>query len=376
VSDSAAWIRTTEELAGLTAAMPPGPVAMDLEADSFHHYQAKVCLLQFSFAGREALVDPLEGLDPAPLDAVLRDGAIRKILHGADYDLRLLHRDLGLEVRGLFDTMVAARLTGERTFGLAALVEAHLGARLDKRHQRADWSERPLSPERAAYAAEDVRHLHALAERLEGRLRELGRAAWAAEEFRRIEALRWADEPPDPEAYRKIKGASDLDGRGLATLRELFRFRDAEARERDVPPFRVARDEALLEIVRAAPRAPGDRERIPHLAWRFRRGPGAETLLAAVARARALADSELPERQVHPRRRPDRAFEARVRDLQKRRDEVAHRLDLEPSVLAPRGVLESLLACVDAGRSPEEAPGLRAWQAELLLPLLGGGQAP
>jgi ribonuclease D len=376
VSDSAAWIRTTGELTAAAAAMPPGPVAMDLEADSFHHYKARVCLLQFSFGDREVLVDPLADLDPAPLRPVLGDPAIRKLLHGADYDLRLLHSDLGLEVRGLFDTMVAARLTGERAFGLGALVEAHLGARLDKRHQRADWSLRPLSPERAAYAAEDVRHLRVLAERLEARLRELGRSAWAEEEFRRIEALRWADEPPDPEAYRKIKGASDLDGRALAALREIHRLRDDEARERNVPPFRVARDEALLEILRAAPRARGDLDRIPHLSWRLRRGPGADALLAALERARALPDSELPERSTRVRRRPDRAFESRVRELQERRDALAHQLDLEPSVLAPRGVLESLLECLDEGRDPREARGLRAWQADLLLPMLhGAGRA-
>lgn len=375
MSPDVLWICRTDELERRAAEIPPGPLALDLEADSFHHYTAKVCLLQLGYRGRTVLVDPLGGADPAALGPVLGDRSIRKIVHGADYDLRLLHRDHEIEVRGLYDTMIAARLVGERAFGLAALLEAHLGVRLDKRHQRADWSERPLSPERLAYAAEDVRHLEPLAELLERRLEALGRAEWAREEFRRIEGFRFSMEPPDPEAYRKVKGAGELDGVGLAVLREVFRLRDDEARERDLPPFKVARDEALLEIARAAPGSPNDLQGIPHLSWKLRQGPGALALLAAVERARSIAPGELPSPVRPTRRRVDPAFEARVKRLQKGRDAVAAELGLDPSVVASRTILEELLRCIDAGRPPEAASGLRAWQAKLVVPVLASAQA-
>src|SRR4029079_2620570 len=151
--------------------------------------------------------DPLVGVSLEPLRPLLQDRGVAKVMHGADYDLRLLARDHAVDVAGVFDTMIAARLTGERAFGLAALLEKHLGVRLDKSHQRADWSRRPLPPAMAAYAVEDTRHLAELGTRLRARLAELSRLSWAEEEFRRLEGVRWA-ESAEPEPWRKIKGAS------------------------------------------------------------------------------------------------------------------------------------------------------------------------
>ena len=110
-------------------------VALDLEADSFHHYHEKICLVQLTADGRDALVDPLAGVDLSRFRELLLDPAVTKVFHGGDYDLRLLDRDHGLRVRGLFDTMVAARMVGERKFGLAALLAQHFGVHLDKSHQ-------------------------------------------------------------------------------------------------------------------------------------------------------------------------------------------------------------------------------------------------
>ena len=126
------WIERNPELQAVVEEIGGGPLAVDTEADSFHHYREKICLIQLSYRESTALVDPLSGLDPSPLKPVLSDRAVRKVLHGADYDLRLLARDFGIEVAGLFDTMIAARLVGERAFGLAALLETRLGVRLDK----------------------------------------------------------------------------------------------------------------------------------------------------------------------------------------------------------------------------------------------------
>jgi len=177
--DPVSWIRDARSLSEALSGIGDGPLALDTEADSFHHYPEKICLIQLSTRARTYLVDPLTGLNLRSLGEVLEDGAVTKILHGADYDLRLLRRDHDLQIRNLFDTMIAARLTGETRFGLASLLESHLGVRLDKRFQRADWSQRPLPREMVEYAAADTRHLAELRSILDARLLSLGRRDWA-----------------------------------------------------------------------------------------------------------------------------------------------------------------------------------------------------
>jgi ribonuclease D len=343
-----------------------GPLSLDTEADSLHHYPEKVCLVQLSFAGVDRLVDPLAGVDLGQLQTVLADAGVRKILHGADYDLRILHRDFGLTVAGLYDTMVAARLTGERGFGLATLLGKHFQVELDKRHQRADWSRRPLPETMATYAALDTRYLADLADLFETRLHELGRTAWADEEFGRLEGVRWS-ESADPETFRRVKGSAGLSPRQLAVLRELVRFREQEARRRDRPPFRIVRDEVLLAVVSSDPQSPAELARIPGFPRPWARTRAAQQLLEVVRRALALPESRLPEVR-RRRRRPGAAFERRLRQLMAHRDRLAHELDLEPAVVASRAALEGALRGSERG---DDAPrDLRRWQAELLRPEL------
>ena len=127
---------------------------------------------------------------------MLADPGVEKVLHGADYDLRVLDRDLGARVVRLRDTQVAAQLLGEAQTGLAALVGREAEVVLDKRHQRADWGRRPLTHELLAYAAADTAYLELLRRRLSERLAALGRLAWWEEECVALEAIRW--EPPAP----------------------------------------------------------------------------------------------------------------------------------------------------------------------------------
>jgi ribonuclease D len=364
------WIDTTEGLAGAVREAGPGPVAVDLEADSFHHFREKVCLVQLAFSGRNLLVDPLAGVSLEPLRPMLRDAGTRKVMHGADYDLRLLGRDHGLAVSGVFDTMIAARLTGERAFGLAALLQKHLGVELDKSHQRADWSRRPLPEAMAAYAVEDTRHLAALAERLEARLSELGRTAWAEEEFRRLEGVRWA-EAPEPEPWRRIKGAAGLDRRQLAVLREVAAVREEIARARDLPLFRVLRDEAAVELARRKPRERQALAEVPGIPRPFLSGEPSRALLGAIARALDLDGDLLPEIRRGERARVSPELEQAVRRLRDERDRLASELDLDPSLLAPRGALHAVAARTLAGEPIAGSPELRAWQAALLLPVWG-----
>src|SRR5215212_3926588 len=166
-------------------------IAVDTEADSLHSYFDKVCLIQISIPGEDLVIDPLARIDLAPFGRVLADPNVTKILHGGDYDLRILNRDFGFIVTNLIDTMISSQLLGYGAIGLAALLERHFGLKVDKAHQRADWAMRPLPPDMLEYAAMDTRHLIALAAKLREELTALGRWEWAVEEFSRLEAVRY-----------------------------------------------------------------------------------------------------------------------------------------------------------------------------------------
>jgi len=360
------WICDGAGVARLAERIGTGPVAIDTEADSYHRYREKVCLVQISFRDDTVLVDPLAGLDLAPLRPVLESPAVLKIMHGADYDLRLLDRDLGIRIGGLFDTMIAARLVGERAFGLAALVASRLGVQLDKKHQLADWSRRPLPEELARYAADDTRYLAALYRILENRLVELGRLEWAREEFRKLEGVRWVAESEDPEAYREVTGAARLERRGLAVLRELFEWRRESAQRRDVPLYRIASDAVLVALAERPPVGVDDLGRAGGVPPGLSRGRNAEAIVERVRGAIEADPSSWPERRPRAARRDPGPSAARFRALRHRRDGLAARLDLEPSIVANRATLEAIATKLDGGGDWRTVPDLRRWQIEIL----------
>src|SRR5205809_3887562 len=155
---------------------PHARIPIDTEADSLHCYFEKLCLIQISVPGHDYLVDPLAQVDLGPLADVLTKKEI--VLQGADFDLRLLRRSLNFVATRVFDTVIAARLLGIRSFSLSALVERFFGIVLSKGSQKANWAQRPLPRHMAEYAMNDTRYLLPLAEKLEMDLRERGRMEW------------------------------------------------------------------------------------------------------------------------------------------------------------------------------------------------------
>src|SRR5689334_4303037 len=224
-------------------------IAIDTEGASFHRFLDRIYLLQLSTRDRSAIIDPLPIGVPNELGKLLEDSAVEIVFHDADYDLRLLRQDYGWHVRNIFDTRVAAQLLGIRAFGLAALLEKYFGVKLDKKHQRADWSMRPLTPDMLEYAAQDTLHLLGLRDRLADQLTRAGRWEWAREEFARLEETSWDDED-ESTAFLRIRGARDLNRRELAILRELVVWRDDVARRADRATFRVLGNDPLFEIAR------------------------------------------------------------------------------------------------------------------------------
>jgi ribonuclease D len=367
------WCRENADLERWLERVGSGPLALDLEADSLHHYPEKICLVQLSFGETHLLLDPLAGLDLGRLAPALGDRALRKILHGADYDLRLLRRDHGLEVGGLFDTMVAARLVGETTFGLAALLDRFFGVKLDKRLQRADWSRRPLTEEMERYAVLDTRYLAELARRLEARLEELGRAAWMREEMMWLESVGWSGADDERDGFRRLKGAGALDRRGLAVLRELVSLREKAARAADRPPFRILHNEALVRIAEVRPKDQRSLDRVTRGGRRGRSALQPRDILTAVERALSLPAAELPSRATGRRPRVEPAQQQRINDLLRRRERLAGELGIDASVLAPRAVIEEAARREAEGGNPSETPKMRSWQWGMLAPLFSSG---
>ncbi len=355
------YVDTPAALAEVIAAARAEPlVAADTEAASFHRYKDRVYLVQLSTRRTTAVIDPLALADFAPLGSLLADATVEKVFHDADYDLRTLDRDYGFRARHLFDTRIAAQLSGEPAIGLAALLEKYLGVRLTKAHQRADWSQRPLTPAMLAYAADDTRHLPRLRDAMRERLTAQGREPLA---HRVPQGTGSAD---DGQAFQRIKGAKALTPRSLAALREVVAWRAGVAAERDTALFRLIGNEALLAVSRALPRSLADLGPIRELPASLARRHG-PPLVAAVGRALALDDRDLPTRERTPRAPHDPELETRVERLKTARNAVALELGIDPGVLCGKSTLEAI-----ARQRPADLAALarlddvRKWQVEAL----------
>lgn len=341
-------------------------LAVDTEAAGYHRYLDRISLIQVSTRERNFLLDPLALTDLAALGPLLGDPAVETVFHDADYDLRILDRDLGLHVAGLFDTQIAAAFLGVRSLGLGALVEQFLGIKLPKAYQRADWAERPLSEGMKDYAATDTAYLPQLRDVLRAKLTDAGRLHWAAEEFRLREQTRWSEPEGEREAFLRVKGARDLTPRGLAVLREVYRWREEVARERDQAPFRVLNNQPMLEMGLRAPGSVSELRQISGVSDGLIRHRG-EAILEAVRRGQAVPDPDLPRFPPPRRWERDPEAEARADRLRDARSRAADRLQLDAGFLISRAVLDEVARQNPA--TPDEllrVPVVRRWQLEAL----------
>jgi ribonuclease D len=330
-------------------------VSLDTEADSLHAYPEKVCLIQISIAGKDVLVDPLAEvkLDPL-LDAL---NAHELIMHGADYDLRLLEKHHEFIPSSIFDTMLAGRLLGEKQFGLSALVEKFLGVKLDKGSQKANWAQRPLTERMEKYARADTHHLKSLSDKLRAELAAKKRLGWHQEMCVRLIENCTRPQMVDLDLMWRVKGSSKLSRPALAILRELWRWREREAVRANRPPFFVLNHEKLVDIaVIASADRPVEALLPPNMSPRRR-----TALLEAVTAGRAVLPEAQPEILRHQFQRPSDAEFRRYHVLEKIRDAHAHELGIDASLIASRPLLGDLARDWDY-----HAPLLMNWQRELL----------
>jgi len=311
-------------------------VALDTEADSMHSYFHKVCLIQVSANGHHMVIDPLavEPGDLQPLWEVVSDPAVPLLMHGADYDIRILDRDYGIRIAGLQD-------------------------------QRADWGRRPLSAAQLAYAAADTAHLGDLVDRLKARLEGLGRWEWAVQDFRKLENVRHSTADPDPLLFERIKGGRGLRGTARDRLFSLHRWRDQRARSRDIPPFKVLGNKPLLAMAETPPSDLEELGEVVGVGPRAVRRWGRDLLLLRLIDRPRRA----PQRVRPPRPpTPDASERRRLKRMLAARDVKAEELGIQAGLLCSRGVAEAVSSrkppCTTV-RDLADA-GVEGWRLEVL----------
>jgi len=336
-------------------------VVMDTEADNMYRFRVRVCLLQFFVGGEVYLVDALAPIDLGPLWARLSRKHL--VMHGSDFDLRLLYDFCGFRATSLFDTMLAAQLLGRGRIGLASLIEDNFGVKLDKDGQKANWSRRPITRKLLDYAALDVWYLPSLRDILMRELKRLGRVDWMEQQCRaQIEAGVTGFAPQDENDWR-IGKSERLRARGQAVLYSIWHWRQEMAQRLDTPPFKVCSNEFLVRLASIADEG-GPEDSIlngVHLGKRHERLIG--SLAAAIRDGIARDPRSLPRRPGRdPNHSPLTREEIDLLDrIKEERDKIALKIGIEATLIANRSQLSQI------ARSPRTLRDiLLPWQASLL----------
>jgi ribonuclease D len=369
--------RALRELAA--GARAAGVVALDTEFMGEGRYRTLLCLIQLAIpeAGamgeRIELVDPLaENLDGAALAEILGDPGVRTVVHAGRQDIALVRRRFGAQVRGVFDTQVAAGFAGfSAQASYEALLSELLGVRVSKSASFTRWDARPLTAEQRSYAREDVVHLLELAAELERRLRTLGRLEWALEE---CAALEFSSDERDLEAiFERLPRVRSLSATARPVARELVAWREALAQRDDRPVQSVLSDAALMEIARRAPSSREELQRIRGASSGSIRRRAAD-LLDAVQRGRARPPEPAPRR---PRTQPPRPDDAPLIALSEALVRARARdVGIAYELIAARAELQAIVTAHRSRASEPAVRTLRGWRRELvgeeLLELLAG----
>jgi ribonuclease D len=337
-----------EEVASELAKCPR--LAFDTESNGFYAYKEKVCLIQISSPTDDYIVDPIAIPDISVLGPLFSEPRIEKLFHAGEYDVLCLKRDYGFTFSNLYDTMIAARVLGIKELGLAAAIERQFGLVISKKLQRADWGKRPLTHEMIRYAQGDTHFLMRLADEQKKALIEKGRLDDAVEAFRELEKLEPNVKTFDPEGYWKLVGRTDIGGRAMAALKEIWLYREAQAESRDRAPFRVMPEDLMTRIAEAMPETKEALAAVkgmsPYILERF--GPG---LLTAVEKGRNAPPVTRPPQPEKRRMNDDewKLFEA----LRAWRKERGERDKVEPVVILSTDSMRQIAAhATRAGGDP------------------------
>lgn len=348
-----AWVDTIAELDALLSRLRAAPrFAIDTESNSMHAYRERICLVQVSVPGHDALVDPL-AVDIAPLGELLADPAITKVMHGADYDILCFKRQYEFTFAGLFDTMIAARALGWKGYGLGAILRDRYGFAANKKMQRFDWGQRPLPEHAVDYARYDTHYLLDLADAQQEELEQAERQDVAQHAF-----LRQTQVEPRPSKAEllgpwRIKGSRELPAEGRGVLGALYQMRERLAEELDVPVFRVMADAVLLSLARKPPADERELGRVKGLHPRLR-GRGRARVLKAIEAGRRAEPPTPPALERRTSREQSQRFDA----LRAWRKGFASERGLEPDLVIGKDALMAV-----AMAAPRDDAELRRTEA-------------
>jgi ribonuclease D len=323
-------------------------LAVDTESNSLHAYREQVCLVQFTTPSRDYVVDPLALHDLSALGPIFSNPKIEKIFHAAEYDLICLRRDFGFQFANLFDTMQAARVLGYQFVGLDNLLAEKFKFEMDKRHQKADWAVRPLTPAQLDYARLDTHFLFDLRDVLEVELREKDRLSIALEDFARACNVDLPKERVNGTSWRRFSTRKDVSPRELTVLSELCVSRDRIAERMNRPVFKVISDALLLDIARNLPEKDVDLGGLGLSPKQVRLWGG--EILEAVKRGTV---APLVERE--QAKRPNDRTLKRLERLKNWRKKVAQELNVESDIVLPKTYLNLL-----AENPPKSLPELES----------------
>ena len=315
-------------------------VAVDMEADSMYHFQVKVCLVQMATEKSTIVVDPLQVKNLSPLKPLFSNPDIKKIFHGADYDVRSLFRDFTIEINNLFDTELACRFLGIKETGLEAVIEKYLHINLDKKYQKKDWSKRPLPQEMIDYAAGDVIYLLKLAKVCEKELEKKCRLAWVLEECDYLSKVRPVLSDEDP-LFLKFKGAGRLKSKSLAVLEALLQFRKSIAEKKDKPLFKIIGNDSIMKIATAKPVTLRRLKGTKALSGKQINMYGND-LIEVVAGALKIPENKLP---VYPNKKAHRLpyeVPARIKALKSWRASKVRALKIDPGMICNNALITSI----------------------------------
>jgi ribonuclease D len=328
------WIDCPEALHRILGDLQCQPrLAVDTESNSLHAYREQVCLIQFSTATTDYLLDPLELHDLSPLAPIFADPRIEKTFHAVEYDIICLKRDFSFEVANIFDTMQSARILGYPQFGLDALLALKFDLKVDKRYQKADWAYRPLTPEMLNYARLDTHYLLPLRDMLKVELETSGLWELAHEEFLRLAKLNGNGKPEVP-AWQRVSGKQKLTDRQLTILNELCEWRDQTAQRLSRPTFKVIDDKRMTALATSAPKFSD--ELCGPLTEYQRRRFGTE-ILQAIKRGQTASLVIRPCSV-----RPKQAYINRAKALGQWRKSTAQKLHLESDIILPKAWMQAI----------------------------------
>ncbi|MBC8199432.1 MAG: ribonuclease D [Desulfobacteraceae bacterium] len=336
-------------------------IAVDLEADSMFHFKEKVCLVQIAAKRINVVIDTLQIKDLSLLKPFFENRDIKKIFHGADYDVRSLYRDFRIKINNLFDTQLACMFLGIKGTGLDAVLQQRFNVKLNKRFQKKDWSKRPLPDEMVRYAACDVIYLLPLASILEKELAEKGRLSWVYEECAILSKVRPPALNSDP-LYLKLKGAGRLNRRYLAVLEHLLQSRRKIAKKKDKPLFKIFSNNSMIKLAEAQPVNLQQLKKSNTLSARQIDMYG-NVLVEAINKALNIPENKLP---VYPRgkapvKKPE--VEERAKGLKNWRDKKAKILEINPSLVLTNAMINTLAIHNPLDKSDvERIKELKNWQ--------------